>query len=60
MFLSVVRWLAQDNGVSIPARLPAERVLTMTPGQQTLISWFALLLLPGAAIGIAAYLRKRG
>ncbi len=60
MFLSVVRWLAQDNGVSIPARLPAERVLTMTPGQQTFVSWFALLLLPGAAIGVAAYLRKRG
>jgi len=60
MFLSVVRWLAQDSGVVIPARLPSERVLTMTPGQQTFISWFALLLLPGAAVGVAAYLRKRG
>jgi hypothetical protein len=32
----------------------------MTPGQQTFISWFALLILPGAAAGIAAFLRKRG
>ena len=47
MFLSIVRWLAQDTGATIPPRLPAERVLTMTPAQQTLMSWFALLLLPG-------------
>jgi ABC-type uncharacterized transport system involved in gliding motility auxiliary subunit len=59
MFLSIVRWLAQDNGATIPPRLPQERVLTMSRGQQTLISWFALLLLPGAAVGVAAYLRKR-
>jgi hypothetical protein len=59
MFLSIVRWLAQDTGVTIPPRLPQERVLTMTQTQQTLMSWFALLLLPGMALGVAAYLRKR-
>jgi ABC-type uncharacterized transport system involved in gliding motility auxiliary subunit len=59
MFLSIVRWLAQDDGAAIPSRLPEERVLTMTPAQQTLMTWFALLVMPGAAIGAAWSLRKR-
>jgi hypothetical protein len=31
----------------------------MTAWQHRLISWVALLLLPGMAVGVAAYLRKR-
>jgi hypothetical protein len=31
----------------------------MTATQQTLMSWLALLVLPGMALGVAAYLRKR-
>lgn len=59
MFLSIVRWLAQDKGATIPTRLPQERVLAITQTQQTLMSWFALLVLPGMVLGVAAYLRKR-
>jgi ABC-type uncharacterized transport system involved in gliding motility auxiliary subunit len=59
MFLSIVRWLAQERIAVIPPRLPQERVLTMSDGQRRLISWFALLLLPGMALGVAAYLRRR-
>ena len=59
MFLSIVRWLAQDTGVTIPSRSPQERVLAMTATQQTLMSWLALLVLPGMALGVAAYLRRR-
>src|SRR5688572_9444263 len=59
MFLSIVRWLAQDTGATIQPRLPRERLLAMTATQQTLMSWLALLLLPGMALGVAAYLRKR-
>lgn len=59
MFLSIVRWLAQEKVAAIPSRVPQERMLTMTDGQRSLLSWFALLLLPGMAIGVAAYLRKR-
>jgi ABC-type uncharacterized transport system involved in gliding motility auxiliary subunit len=59
MFLSVVRWLAQDNGVAIPSRSPETRVLTMTDGQRRLVSWFALLIVPGVALGVAVSLRKR-
>jgi hypothetical protein len=60
MFLSIVRWLAQEKAAAIPSRLPQERVLTMTAWQHRLISWVALLLLPGMAVGVAAYLRRRG
>jgi len=60
VFLSIVRWLAQDAGARIPPRLPQERVLSMTVRQQTLLSWLALLLLPGTALGVAVYLRQRG
>jgi ABC-type uncharacterized transport system involved in gliding motility auxiliary subunit len=59
MFLSIVRWLAQEKVATIPPRLPQERVLTMTAWQHRLLSWIALLLLPGIAVGTAAYLRKR-
>ena len=59
MFLSIVRWLAQEKGATIPSRLPQERVLTMTGWQHRLVSWVALLLLPGMAVGVAAHLRKR-
>jgi hypothetical protein len=60
MFLSIVRWLAQDTGATIPPRLPQERLLAMSAWQHRLISWIALLLLPGMAVGVAAYLRRRG
>jgi hypothetical protein len=59
MFLSIVHWLAQERIVTIPSRLPQERVLTMSESQRRLISWFALLLLPGMAVGVAGYLRRR-
>jgi len=62
MFLSIIRWLAQENVVAIPARVPQERVLTMTASQLRAVSWFAVLLLPGLAVGTGLYLqgRKRG
>jgi hypothetical protein len=60
MFLSIVRWLAQERVATIPPRLPQERVLTMAAWQHRFISWIALLLLPGMAVGVAAYLRRRG
>ena len=59
MFLSIITWLAQDNVVAIPARAPQERVLTMTASQRRGVSWFALLLLPGLAVGAGIYLRGR-
>lgn len=58
MFLSIVRWLAQEKVVSIPPRGPQERLLTMTGSQVRIVSWFAVLLLPGLAAGAWAYRRE--
>ena len=59
IFRSITRWLAQDEVAEIPSRLPEARTLTITATQRTLVSWLALGLLPGVAVGIAAHLRKR-
>ena len=58
MFLSIVGWLAQERVVTIPPRVPQERVLTMTGSQVRIVSWFAVLLLPGLAAGAWAYRRE--
>jgi ABC-type uncharacterized transport system involved in gliding motility auxiliary subunit len=58
MFLSIIHWLAQENVVTIPSRLPQERVLTMTGSQRRTVAWFAVLLLPGLVVG-AAYVWGR-
>jgi ABC-type uncharacterized transport system involved in gliding motility auxiliary subunit len=55
MFLSIVRWLAQEKEVMIPPRAPRELRLDMTASQQRNLSWFALLLLPGLAFAAAGY-----
>jgi ABC-type uncharacterized transport system involved in gliding motility auxiliary subunit len=60
MFLSIVRWLAQEQVVAIPRRVPQGRMLTMTPSQRRTVFWFAVLLLPGVAAGIAVSLRRVG
>ena len=59
MFLSIIRWLAQEKVVAIPARVPQERILTMTASQLRGVSWFAVLLLPGLVAGTGLYLRER-
>ena len=58
MFLSIIHWLAQEKVVTIPPRLPQERVLTMTASQRRNVFWFAVLLLPGLAVA-AAYVWGR-
>ena len=56
IFLSIVHWLSQERVVTIPARLPDARPLTMTAGQLRRVSWFAILLLPGLAVGTGAWI----
>jgi ABC-type uncharacterized transport system involved in gliding motility auxiliary subunit len=55
MFLSIVHWLAQEQVVTIPPRVPQERLLTMTASQTRSVFWFAILLLPALAVGTAFY-----
>ena len=59
MFLSIIRWLAQEQLVTIPPRVPQERVLTMTASQRRIVFWFAVLLLPGLVAGTGLYLWGR-
>jgi ABC-type uncharacterized transport system involved in gliding motility auxiliary subunit len=59
MFLSIVRWLAQDKPVIIAARQPDERLLTMNATGKRAVSWLALVVLPGIAVGLALYVRRR-
>jgi hypothetical protein len=60
MFLSIVRWLAQEAVAVIPPRVRKERPVIMSASEQRRLMGVALLLVPGLAIGAAVYLRRRG
>lgn len=56
MFLNTVNWLArQENLISIRAREPEDRRLTLTAGAQRRIFWLSVLLLPAAILGVGVY-----
>jgi hypothetical protein len=59
IFLSMIRWLAQEDPVTIAPRVAEERLLDTTSSQVRYVWWLAMVLLPGLAIGMAAYLRRR-
>jgi ABC-type uncharacterized transport system involved in gliding motility auxiliary subunit len=48
MFLNIVNWLAQQEDlIAVRARDPEDRRITVTAGQDRMIFWFAVLLMPG-------------
>ena len=56
MFLNTVNWLAQqENLISIRAREPEDRRLTLTADQQRRLYWLSLLLVPGFVLGTGVY-----
>jgi ABC-type uncharacterized transport system involved in gliding motility auxiliary subunit len=56
LFLNTVNWLAQDEDlIAIRPKNPADRKVTMTDGQQRMLFWFTVLLMPLAVIGTGAY-----
>ena len=56
MFLNTVNWLAQqENLISIRARAPEDRRLTLTADQQRRVFWLSLLFLPGFVLGTGVY-----
>ena len=56
MFLNVINWLAQQEDlISIRAREPEDRRLTLTADQQRRLSWLSLLLVPGFVLGTGVY-----
>ncbi len=56
MFLNTVNWLAQqENLISIRAREPEDRRLTLTADAQRRLFWLSLLLVPGFVFGTGVY-----
>ena len=56
MFLNAVNWLAQqENLISIRAREPEDRRLTLTAFQQRFVFWLSVLLLPAFSLSAGVY-----
>jgi ABC-type uncharacterized transport system involved in gliding motility auxiliary subunit len=62
LFLNTVNWLAeQENLIAIRPKEAADRRLTMTAGQQDLVFWLSVVVIPMAvfATGIYGWWRRR-
>jgi ABC-type uncharacterized transport system involved in gliding motility auxiliary subunit len=62
LFLNTVAWLAQDESfISIRAKNPEDRRLTMTEAQGRLASYVMLLLLPAGILisGVSVWMKRR-
>ena len=56
LFLNTVNWLAgQESLISIRAREPEDRRLTLTAAAQRRVFWLSVLLLPAAILGVGVY-----
>ena len=56
MFLNTVNWLAQQESlISIRARDPEDRRLTLTADQQRRLFWLSLVLVPGFVLSTGVY-----
>jgi ABC-type uncharacterized transport system involved in gliding motility auxiliary subunit len=62
MFLNMVNWLAQqENMIAVRPRNPEDRRINVTAGQDRVIFWFAVFVLPGLVFlaGIQSWWRRR-
>jgi ABC-type uncharacterized transport system involved in gliding motility auxiliary subunit len=62
MFLNMVNWLAQqENLISVRPRDPEDRRITLSAGQDRLIFWFTVLVIPGLILlaGVQTWWRRR-
>ncbi len=62
MFLNMVNWLAQqENLIAVRPRDPADRRISLTAGQDRMITWFTMVILPGLIFfaGIQTWWRRR-
>jgi ABC-type uncharacterized transport system involved in gliding motility auxiliary subunit len=62
MFLNMVNWLAQqENLISVRPRNPEDRRVSLTAGQDRMIFWFTMIILPGLIFlaGIQTWWRRR-
>ena len=62
-FANIVNWLAeQENLIAIRPKAPDDRRVTLTEDQLRLVTWLALVIVPGAvfAAGFYTWWRRRG
>jgi ABC-type uncharacterized transport system involved in gliding motility auxiliary subunit len=62
LFMNTVNWLAQqENLIAIRPKDPADRRLTITADQMTILTWMAIAIIPAAVLGtgIFAWWRRR-
>lgn len=62
LFLNTVNWLAQqENLISIRARDPEDRRITLSAGDDRLIFWLTIVAIPGLILllGVQAWWRRR-
>ncbi|HEY7498011.1 MAG TPA: Gldg family protein [Vicinamibacterales bacterium] len=62
MFLNMVNWLSQqENMIAVRPRNPEDRRISVTAGQDRVIFWFAVFVLPGLVFlaGIQSWWRRR-
>jgi ABC-type uncharacterized transport system involved in gliding motility auxiliary subunit len=62
MFLNIVNWLAQqENLISVRPRNPEDRRISLTAGQERMIFWFTVLIMPGLILlaGVQTWWRRR-
>jgi ABC-type uncharacterized transport system involved in gliding motility auxiliary subunit len=56
LFMNIIGWLSQqENLISIRAKEPDDRRITLTQTQQTNILWLSLLIVPGFIFGSGVY-----
>ena len=56
LFMNTIGWLSQqENLISIRPKEPDDRRITMTAAQQSNLTWFVLLVIPGCIFGTGVY-----
>ena len=54
--LNIINWLAQqENLISVRPRDPEDRRITLSQGQDRMIFWFTVLIVPGLLIAAAVH-----
>ncbi|HEV8486287.1 MAG TPA: GldG family protein [Blastocatellia bacterium] len=57
LFLNSINWLAQDEElISIRAKSPTDRKITMTGSQTNMLFWLTIVFMPVAVIGSGVYI----
>jgi ABC-type uncharacterized transport system involved in gliding motility auxiliary subunit len=57
LFFNAVNWLAEDEDlISVRAKSPTDRRVSLTAAGQNMLFWFAIVLLPGAVLATGAWI----